>query len=205
MLAAAALEPQIGQSVIDAGAGVGGKSTMIAQLMADSGQVTAIEKYSNKIKLLQSNCQRLGFSSITPWQGDLLDFAGEPVSKVFLDAPCSGLGVLRRRSDARYRRKATDISELAALQGRLLDHLAGMVEPGGMLVYTTCTLEAEENEQVVERFLAEHHEYKPLDYPECWRQLGIAGINARGPGYLIDPLVLNTDGMYVARLRRKTS
>jgi len=203
MLAAAALQPEPNQTVIDACAGVGGKSTMLAQLMLDQGQITALELYSSKLKLLEANCNRLGITSIKTCSGDLLAYNGEPVPLVLLDAPCSGLGVLRRRSDARFRRQEQDIIELSALQAKLLDHCSTLVQPGGTLVYSTCTMEAEENEQVVEAFLAQHREFEPLGYPECWQQLAITGIRAKGAGWLLDPTVLNIDGMFVARMRRK--
>jgi len=134
MLIAAAVEPQPGQALIDACAGVGGKSTMLAQLMNDQGKIIALELYDSKIKLLEANCLRLGVTSVQTWQGDMLSFQGEAVPTVLLDAPCSGLGVLRRRADARYRRSRQDIKELAVLQARLLEQSAVLTAVGGMLV-----------------------------------------------------------------------
>ncbi|MQL53540.1 16S rRNA (cytosine(967)-C(5))-methyltransferase RsmB [Desulfofundulus thermobenzoicus] len=206
MLAGHALSPFSGARVLDAAAAPGGKTTHLAQLMGDRGEIVAQDIHPHKLKLIAGNCRRLGISCVQTREGDARRPAGDLIARcdfVLLDAPCSGLGVLRRRPDIRWRKEAAAITELAALQREMLDGAAACVKPGGVLVYSTCTITREENLGQVENFLARHPEFAPGDL----RAVLPAGLDHRGTmkrGYLqLLPHRHGTDGFFIARLCRK--
>jgi 16S rRNA (cytosine967-C5)-methyltransferase len=152
MLAAWVVNPQPGWLVVDACAAPGGKATHLAELMGDRGQVVAIDPSAARLRLVTEAADRLGLRSIRAVHGDARDMARlvpESADAILVDAPCSGLGTLRRRSDLRWARQAGDLASLAELQLSLLAAAASRVKPGGVLVYSTCSTEPEENEQVV--------------------------------------------------------
>lgn len=163
MLAAHILGPQPGEFIIDACGAPGGKSTHIAALMANRGRVISVDIYEHKLKLIEENALRLGIDIIEPKQFDATKlgtlYAGQ-ADRVLVDAPCSGLGVLRRKPDSRWRKTEAQLEELPKLQSAILQSAADCVKPGGVLVYSTCTTEPEENERVVEAFLAARPEFK---------------------------------------------
>jgi 16S rRNA (cytosine967-C5)-methyltransferase len=134
--------PRAGQRILDACAGVGGKSTHLAELSDDAVQIDAADQSQTKLDLARDTARRLGLASIRPVVCDLLD-PGAPLAAAYdlivLDAPCSGLGVLRRHPDAKWRLKADDVPRLAQLQRRLLDAVVARLAPGGALVYSVCT------------------------------------------------------------------
>ncbi len=130
MLAAAILDPQPGERVIDLCCGLGGKTSHFAEKMKNQGEIEAVDLYAHKIALLEKNCQRLGISIVHAQQKDILsmDVPGPTWERVFLDAPCSGLGVLNRRSDSRWRKNPDEILELRKLQSALLQKASEMVD-----------------------------------------------------------------------------
>ena len=134
--------PRAGQRILDACAGVGGKSTHLAELAGDAARIDAADQLPTKLALAGETARRLGLTSIAPIACDLLDPAA-PLAAAYdlivLDAPCSGLGVLRRHPDAKWRLKPDDVPRLAALQRRLLDAVVGRLAPGGALIYSVCT------------------------------------------------------------------
>ena len=151
------LDPQPGDSVLDMCAAPGGKTTYIAQKMQNRGRIIAADSTNSRLALVGENCRRLGVDIVATLacEGTRLDrcLRGEQFDRVLVDAPCSNTGVIRRRADLRWRIDETEIVRLAALQGKLLASGAGFTKAGGVLVYSTCSLEAEENERVVESFL----------------------------------------------------
>jgi 16S rRNA (cytosine967-C5)-methyltransferase len=165
------LNPQPGEIIIDACAAPGGKTTHIAELMGDTGQIFAVDKTASRLKKLQQNLTRLQLNTVKILTGDscglgeLTDIA----DRVLLDAPCSGLGTLHRRADARWQKSPAQIHELAKLQSQLLANTATWVKPGGVLVYATCTVHPLENECVITPFLATHPDWQierpPIDSP----------------------------------------
>lgn len=163
MLVAHVLAPQSDEFVIDACGAPGGKSTHIAALMGNKGRVLSVDLYEHKLKLTGENAARLGIDIIETKQLDAtrLDtiYRGQ-ADRVLVDAPCSGLGVLRRKPDSRWRKSETILKDLPVLQASILASAANCVKPGGVLVYSTCTTEPEENEQVVNDFLAIRPEFK---------------------------------------------
>lgn len=156
------LEPQPGEIIIDACAAPGGKTTHIAELMGDSGNIKACERTASRLKKIPENAQRLQLKSISIYTGDsrnIPEFVNS-ADRVLLDAPCSGLGTLHRRPDIRWRSTPQTVQELSILQQELLTHTATWVKPGGILVYATCTLNREENEEVIQSFLENHPHWR---------------------------------------------
>ncbi|HOP73913.1 MAG TPA: 16S rRNA (cytosine(967)-C(5))-methyltransferase RsmB [Bacillota bacterium] len=167
MLVAHLVDPKPGETIIDLCAAPGGKSTHLAELMNDHGRVFSNDDHPHKIELIRKNAERLQLRSIHPCLGDARDFQlpdGGWADRVLVDAPCSGTGVLRRRVDAKYRKKPENIRELAVLQRQILERAVQLVKPGGCLVYSTCALEWEEDEAQVEWLLHRYPEYQIEDY-----------------------------------------
>ncbi|MCL1462827.1 16S rRNA (cytosine(967)-C(5))-methyltransferase [Argonema galeatum] len=152
------LDPQPGEVIIDACAAPGGKTTHIAELMKDDGKVWGCDRTSSRLKKLQQNAQRLNLKSIQICTGDsrnLPQFTNT-ADRVLLDVPCSGLGTLHRHADARWRQTPETVRELSTLQSEFLAHGETFVKCGGILVYSTCTLHPQENENVIQTFLDSH-------------------------------------------------
>jgi 16S rRNA (cytosine967-C5)-methyltransferase len=152
------LDPQPGEMVLDACAAPGGKTTYLAQLMRNQGRIVACDLYASRVARLRENIARLGVTNVQAIQHDCMQ-AGPPLTpasfdRVLVDAPCSNTGVLRRRVDVRWRLTDEDFLRMPAQQLALLKRTATLLKPGGTLVYSTCSLEPEENEQVVEQALA---------------------------------------------------
>jgi len=183
LLAVRLLDPQPGERILDACAAPGGKATFIAQKIGSSGLVVARDVSEPRLKLIKENCTRLGFTTV---ETDLVD---EPKLKfrfdrILVDAPCSNTGVLRRRVDLRWRIRAEEIERLRVQQLELLRKAAAQLAPKGTLVYSTCSLEPEENRQVVDAFLEVEKGFKF----EADREL--------------IPFKDGVDGAYVAKLVR---
>ena len=149
------LAPQPGETVLDLCAAPGTKTTHLAELMGNSGRIVATDVNADRLRQIAENARRLGLTIIEPRQiaADLHDVPAGPFDAVLVDAPCSNTGVLGKRPEARWRIHPRDVAELAALQKRLLHAAADRVKPGGRLVYSTCSLEPEENEGVVAALL----------------------------------------------------
>jgi len=147
------------QSVVDLCAAPGGKTTHLAQLMGNKGRVIAMDVSKEKIKLIEQNCQRLGVQNVETVVGSALDSEIDFLSfadVVLVDVPCSGFGTLRRHPDIRWKKKPNQISELANLQLQILCNVACQIQRGGIIVYSTCTIEIEENQKVITQF---QHQY----------------------------------------------
>jgi 16S rRNA (cytosine967-C5)-methyltransferase len=153
------LDPHPGQRVIDLCAAPGGKTTNIAEMMKNEGEIIALDKYEAKLNLLLSACERLGLRIVRLRAADATQFDDLPADRVLLDAPCSGLGTLAKKPDIKWKRDLSDITKLNITQRALLENGARLVKPGGALVYSTCTIEPEENEGMVGQFLAQHPEF----------------------------------------------
>lgn len=175
------LDPQPGEVIIDACAAPGGKTTHIAELIGDNGTVWGCDRTPSRLKKLQENTHRLGLKSIQICTGDSRNQSQftNIADRVLLDAPCSGLGTLHRRADARWRHTKETVTELAALQSELLAQSATWVKPGGSLAYSTCTLHPVENENIIQAFLERHPHWQiqspmpnsnlaPFTTPEGW-------------------------------------
>jgi 16S rRNA (cytosine967-C5)-methyltransferase len=152
------VDPQPGETVVDACAAPGGKTMHLAELMGDQGTVWACDRTASRLKKLQQNIERLNLQSIKTQIGDSRDLPQFKAAcdRVLIDAPCSGLGTLNRHADARWRQTPQSVQDLAQLQKKILAQAATWVKPKGVLVYSTCTLHPAENEEVVQAFLTQH-------------------------------------------------
>jgi 16S rRNA (cytosine967-C5)-methyltransferase len=157
------LDPKPAERVIDMCAAPGGKTTFIAELMQNQGEVLAVDKYESKLNLIRSSCERLGISNVKIEVADSNEMETKAADKVIVDAPCSGLGTLRKKPDIKWKREPEDIPRLAKQQMNLLVNAAKLVKPGGVLVYSTCTTEPEENSLLVKSFLQQHPEFRAED------------------------------------------
>ena len=171
LLAVCKLGPQPGETILDFCAAPGGKTTFIAQLMNNQGPIVAQDVSDERLKWIQENCARLGVTCVEPvllstfnsLPGQSGATTGQPSTgfdRVLVDAPCSNTGVMRRRVDLRWRIQPEEIERLRTAQLDLLQQAATQVKPGGVLVYSTCSLEPEENGEVVKQFLNEHADFK---------------------------------------------
>jgi len=192
------LDPKPGERIIDLCAAPGGKATHLAELMQNQGDVLAVDKYETKLGLMKGACERLGLNIIRLLVSDAATLTHEPVDRVLLDAPCSGLGVIMKKPDIKWKKDITDILKLAAHQKELLANAAGMVKPGGILVYSTCTTEPEENQEVIAYFLKQHPEFSVDNAREF-----VSSDLVTPEGYIETfPYKHAMDGSFAVRLRR---
>jgi 16S rRNA (cytosine967-C5)-methyltransferase len=199
------LDPKPGETALDACAGYGGKTGHIAQLMKDRGRIKAMENQSWKLNQLKTSLRRLGVSSVTAWHHDLSESI--PIAhfsnfdRVLFDAPCSGLGVLRRNPDAKWRKTEADLTRLRADQLRFLGCLAPLVKPGGHLVYAVCSLEPEEGQDVIQDFLKNQAQFVIDREPAGVMNIDAALVDDSGYFRTL-PHKQNMDGFFAVRLRR---
>ena len=180
------LDPRPGENILDLCAAPGGKTTAIAQRMQDNGAILATDIDNSRLDRLRENAERLGLHSIQPKALHQIDLkTAGPFDRILVDAPCSNTGVMRRRVDVRWRLNARELPALARTQIDLLKRAAPLLKSGGVLVYSTCSLEAEENEDVITAFLHKHRDFRQ----ETARTL--------------TPMQDKVDGAFVARLRRE--
>ena len=206
MIVALALGVCENNQVLDACAAPGGKSTHIAEKLNGTGEVISLDLHEHKVKLIRDNASRLGLSNI---QTKALDsrkaqdlFEKESFDRILLDAPCSGLGVMRRKPDMKYTKKEEDLLQLQNVQKTLLESVSPLLRKNGILVYSTCTIDQEENQNVVDDFLQKHSEYEFDEafinrIPEKIRPL------VKNGEVQILPQHFNSDGFYIACLRKK--
>ena len=187
-------------SVLDCCAAPGGKSFAAAIAMKGTGRITSCDVHAHKTGLIENGAARLGLANITVRQQDATVFVPEwenAMDAVLCDAPCSGLGIIRKKPDIRYK-DLKEMEQLPALQLAILSNQARYVRPGGTLLYSTCTVLRRENEDVVRSFLETHSDYmlEPLDLPAAFPK------NETGMLTLI-PGEYDTDGFFISRMRRK--
>ncbi|ALC91034.1 16S rRNA methyltransferase [Bacillus sp. FJAT-18017] len=206
MLAAYALGAMENEYILDACAAPGGKTTHIAEKLGGTGAIVSLDLHEHKVRLIEDNASRLGLQNIEVHALDSRK-AGErfepgTFNRILLDAPCSGLGVMRRKPDMKYVKKEGDLTGLAKIQQDLLDSVAPLLKKGGILVYSTCTVDREENQASVEAFLGRH--------PEFEKDMSLADRMPEPVRPLIDgfelqvlPQDFGSDGFYIASLRKK--
>ena len=199
-LVAPALEIQASDQVLDACAAPGGKTVHMASYLID-GKITALDLYNHKLLLIQENANRLGVADkIETKQLDARKvsetFGPDAFDKVLVDAPCSGIGLIRRKPDIKYNKDNADFASLQAVQLEILDSVCQSVRKDGIIVYSTCTIISEENTEVVQQFLATHPNFElvPLDHErnEILKEGCI----------LITPELYGSDGFFISRFRR---
>ena len=204
-LVALVLDPQPGERVLDACAGLGGKTGHIAQLMNDRGEIVALDKSRHRLSALEIDRNRLGLSSVTVCRADLaaspLKLPGPRFDRILLDAPCSGLGVLRRNPDAKWRTDRKQPAVFARRQLGFLENLSGHLKPGGIMVFAVCSMEPEENEAVVKVFLNNHPDFA-METPGMRHVSGADEILDENGFLRTFPHRHHMDGFFAARLRR---
>ncbi len=198
-LAAAVADPHPGDRVLDCCAAPGGKSFAMAERMRGEGQVLSCDIYAHKLERIRAGADRMGLSNVQTVLQDAAASRAEWVQQadvVLCDVPCSGLGIIRKKPEIRYKNPA-ELENLPALQAKILRNCAQYVRPGGTLVYSTCTILQRENEDVVRAFLAEHTDFAaaPWSHPVC-------GVREDGMVTLLPPLH-DTDGFFIAKLHRR--
>lgn len=206
MLVAPALQVEPHHQVLDACAAPGGKTTHIASYLSKEagGKVTALDLHKHKVKLIKENAERLHVSDVVEGleqDARKIDdtFADETFDRILVDAPCSGLGLMRRKPDIKYTKKPQDFEQLHTIQLDILKHVAPKLKSGGLLIYSTCTITREENSQTVDAFLADHTEFEKEE------------VFVEGParkclndGFLtIYPHDFQSDGFFISALRKK--
>lgn len=197
-IAVSVLSPRTGERVIDVAAAPGGKSFTAAEQMRDGGEVFSFDLHENKLSLLRTGAERLGLSSlrIAARDGRTPDPALiGTADRVLCDLPCSGLGVLGKKPDLRYKSEE-EVRALPALQEEILAASAAYVRAGGILVYSTCTLRREENEEVVERFLSRAGDFSLVPFS--------IGGRAYDGLYTAFPPESGTDGFFIAKFQKKS-
>jgi len=201
------LSPRPNEMILDACAGMGGKTGHIAQLMGNAGKVFAIDKDKDKLRRLSEEMGRLGITSVNICQMDLAkpiwQTIPEAFDRVLLDAPCSGLGVIRRNPDIKWAAEKRNLDRFAGRQLSLLDAVSQRVAPAGVLVYAVCTMEPEETDGVVEKFLSSHPQFDVME-----SKSGLAGdlrhmIDDRG-AFRSFPHIHHMEGFFAVRLRRRS-
>jgi 16S rRNA (cytosine967-C5)-methyltransferase len=215
------LDVQPGQRVLDACAAPGGKATHLATLMANRGEIVAVDRAASRLERVMDNCRRLGVTMVTPVIGDvralvdqepLLSARGgrrlsrqadlkEPFDRILLDAPCSGLGVLRRHPEGKWYKTPDSIAKHRQVQMELLAATSRLLRPGGLLVYSTCSIEPEETESVIDEFCQSHQAFQRESIAPWLPQSGLPFVTPRGDLSTMAN-VYSMDSFFAARVRR---
>ena len=205
--------PKVGDLVYDLCAAPGGKSMHMAEMMEGKGKVVAYDKQENRLSLIRDNRQRLGLTNVMVEKADCTrPIDVPPADKVLVDAPCSGTGVINKRGDIRLKLQMSDITDLAQIQKSLLDNAANMLKPGGRLVYSTCSIEPEENEQVIDAFIKDHPDFSlqdltsdlPAETQQKLETLGLSQEAKSGRLYFL-PSRFQFSGFFIAALKKASS
>jgi 16S rRNA (cytosine967-C5)-methyltransferase len=204
------LNPKRGEMVADFCAGAGGKTLLLGALMRSTGRLYAFDVSEKRLAKLKPRLARSGLSNVHPAaianENDIRvkRLAGK-MDRVLVDAPCSGLGTLRRNPDLKWRQSPQSVQELTQKQTAILAAAARLLKPGGRLVYATCSLLHEENEDIVNAFLAANDTFQRLPSNELLQQQGIVltMVESAGADLRLFPHLHGTDGFYAAALERK--
>ena len=192
-----AVDPRPGEVIVDLCAGPGGKTAVLAECVQPEGRILAFEIDHDRVNMINSTLNRLGLANVDIYPGDATTRAIPEVDKILVDAPCSGTGVMARRADLRWRRKPEQLADMTTLQLSLLEHAAKCLRPGGMLVYATCSLEPEENWELVRALKKEHPVFCVVPMPEGVPR---AWIDADGALNTFPP-DNQVDGLFAVRLQ----
>lgn len=209
------LDPQPGERILDACAAPGGKATHLAELMANRGDVVALDRQPARLKLLAENCHRLGATIVTPLVGDARHIGTQASTgpggqragslglfdRILVDAPCSGIGVLRRHPDAKWSKDTGMFARHQILQCEILERAASVLRPGGVLVYSTCSTEPEETEEVIDRFCRDHSACRRESVAPWLPAAALPFVTAQGALSTLGNEI-GMDGFYAARLRK---
>ncbi|MFD2760500.1 16S rRNA (cytosine(967)-C(5))-methyltransferase RsmB [Lentibacillus juripiscarius] len=207
MLVTEMLQAEPGMAVLDACSAPGGKVTHTAEKMENKGSVAAYDLHAKKAKQIRQKADQLGLTIINAKQGDArklqTEHKQESFDRILVDAPCSGFGVIRGKPDIKYNKQEKDIHQLAQIQADILEQVAPLLKKGGLLIYSTCTVDKDENEHLVESFLAQHPEFV-LDetffgeLPPMIQQ----SPGQSATGLQLFPQTFSTDGFFLTRIKR---
>jgi len=206
-LAGHILNPLPGMKVLDMAAAPGGKTTHLADLMENEGEIIALDVYDHKLELIEENCQRLGVKIIKTKNQDSSAYQiDSKFDMILLDAPCSGLGLIRQKPEIRWTKSKDDIQELAIIQMKMLENAISLLKKDGILLYSTCTLTREENQGNIKKIIKRYKdELKLIDIKEDLLRLGLEDkYSTIEDGYLeLFPPEDNTEGFFIAKLQKK--
>ena len=202
MMASLVLSPKRGEKVLDICAAPGGKTTHIAQLMNNTGEVVACDIHEHKIKIIEENAKRMGFDIIKPKLMDatkLNEEFLEQFDKVLADVPCSGYGIIRRKPDIKWKNENTD--DICAIAKEILTNASKYVRIGGELVFSTCTINKEENEERFKEFLKDNKNFEIVDITE-YLPLELRHETAKNGYVTFYPNTDSVDGFFIAKMKR---
>ncbi|THE14426.1 16S rRNA (cytosine(967)-C(5))-methyltransferase RsmB [Bacillus timonensis] len=206
MLVARALGVKKNDQILDSCAAPGGKTTHIAELLDNTGKVFSIDLHKHKVKLINEAVNRLGLENVETKALDSRKaseiFKAQSFDKILVDAPCSGFGVIRRKPDIKYAKSELDNGNLAKIQLAILNEVSTLLKKDGILVYSTCTIEYEENEGVIKAFLEQNEDFELDDTIENYLPEIVKPYLKNGQLQLY-PHYFGTDGFYIARLRKR--
>ncbi|MGN0675123.1 MAG: 16S rRNA (cytosine(967)-C(5))-methyltransferase RsmB [Oscillospiraceae bacterium] len=191
------LDPQPGETVLDVCAAPGGKSFTFTEMMNNNGRVISCDLHKNRVKLIESGAERLGISIIEAFQNDAKLFNEKiPLAdKVLCDVPCSGFGVIRSKPEIKYT-DLRDVKRLPEIQYEILSTASKYVKQGGELVYSTCTLNRDENDDVIDRFLSENSDFEPVNILENFKEV------SQGYKATIFPAHFDCEGFFISKIRK---
>jgi 16S rRNA (cytosine967-C5)-methyltransferase len=207
------LDPQPGERILDACAAPGGKATHMAALMRNDGEIVAVDLNAARLRLVEENCARLGVSIVKPVALDAARLGDRrtgssspallesPFDRILVDAPCSGLGVLRRHPEGKWHKGAAQIPRHQSRQSAILRRTSRLLRPGGVIVYSTCSTEPEENERVIEDFCADHADFSREAVTPWLPPSGRNLVTAHGD-FSTMTSITSMDGFFAARLRK---
>lgn len=202
MLVSQILDPKEGSLVLDLCSAPGGKTTHIAQKMNNHGKILARDIYEHKLKLVQENSNRLGIDIIKTEKFDSIELDENLIEKVdyaLIDAPCTGLGMIRRRPEIKWNRTENDIANMSDIQYKILKNASKYLKPGGTLVYSTCSIEREENIDIINKFISENEDFKLVSVDNLLDSK--ENVSTAKDGYIeLFPHIHGTDGFFVAKL-----
>ena len=204
MLASQIANPKENSLILDLCSAPGGKATHLGQLMNNKGQIISRDIYDHKLKLVKENANRLGINIIKTEKFDATKLDENLIGKVdycVVDAPCSGLGIIRRRPEIKWNREMKDIEELNKIQEKILDNAKKYVKPGGIIIYSTCTIGNPENLDRIHKFLGKNREFQLIGFEDliCSKE----NMESSKEGYIeLFPHIHRTDGFFIAKVQK---
>lgn len=192
-----ALDPKEGETVLDLCSAPGGKAFTLAELMNDNGKILAFDIHENRVRLIKNGAERLGISCIEAGTGNasVFDESLPEADKILCDVPCSGLGVIRRKPEIKYK-NPEEFERLPEIQYKILENAVKYLKVGGELVYSTCTVNPAENDRVIDRFLQEHKNFQGVSFLENFGE-PFGGYKA-----VLFPVNFNSDGFFISKIKR---
>lgn len=202
MLVAPAMDLEEGMTILDLCSAPGGKTTHIAELMNNTGKVYGFDIYEHKLQLIKNNCDRLGLNTIELGILDATERSEklkESGDRVLIDVPCSGLGIIRKKPEIKYTKREKELKEIVAIQRKIMDNAAGYVKKGGILLYSTCTINKDENENNIQWFLKKFQGFQvePLNFGKVENVI----YDEKGCATVLPNEYM--DGFFIAKLKRK--